>query len=72
MAICEKVGDLKALTGRAIFDPVREEAKLADVASMVSADSNKEGIREVFQLLMRLSRKRQHEKSAVCKNEEGK
>ena len=72
MTICEKVADLKAVTGKAVFDPVREEAKLEDVASMVSTEFNKAAIREVFQLLMSISRERQQEKIAVYKEEEGK
>ena len=62
MAICEKVGEYKVGAGRKVFDRVREEAKLSDVASKVSSDFNKKGVQELYQQLMSMSRKLQYQK----------
>lgn len=62
MSICEKVGDYKVGTGKKVFDRVREEAKLADVASKVSTEFNKKGVQELYQQLMSMSRKLQYQK----------
>lgn len=62
MAICEKVGDYKVGAGKKVFDRVREEAKLADVASKVSGEFNKKGVQELYQQLMSMSRKLQYQK----------
>lgn len=60
MAVCGQVGEYKVKTGRKVFDRQREKEKLTDVASKVSGDFNKKGIREVYQQLMSMSRKLQY------------
>ena len=62
MAICEKVGEYKVGAGKKVFDRVREEEKLADVASKVTTDFNKKGVQELYQQLMSMSRKLQYQK----------
>ncbi len=61
MKVCEEVGEYKVKAGRKVFDRQREREKLADVASKVTGDFNKKGIREVYQQLMSMSRKLQYQ-----------
>ena len=61
MDVCGQVGEYKVKTGRKVFDRQREKEKLSDVASKVSGDFNKKGIREVYQQLMSMSRKLQYQ-----------
>ena len=62
MSICEKVGEYKVGAGKKVFDRIREEEKLADVAAKVSTDFNKKGVQELYQQLMSMSRKLQYQK----------
>ena len=61
MGICEKVGEYKVGSGKKVFDRQRENNKLNDVASKVSTDFNKKGIKELYQQLMSMSRKLQYQ-----------
>ena len=61
MDVCGQVGEYKVKAGRKVFDRQREKEKLADVASKVSGEFNKKGIREVYQQLMSMSRKLQYQ-----------
>lgn len=61
MGICEQVGEYKVKSGRKVLDRQRENNKLADVASKVSTDFNKKGIKELYQQLMSMSRKLQYQ-----------
>lgn len=61
MSICEQVGEYKVKSGRKVLDRQRENNKLADVASKVSTDFNKKGIKELYQQLMSMSRKLQYQ-----------
>ncbi len=60
MKVCSEVGEYKVKAGRKVFDRKREKEKLSDVASKVSGDFNKKGIRELYQQLMSMSRKLQY------------
>ena len=60
MNVCGQVGEYKVKAGRKVFDRQREKEKLADVASKVSGDFNKNGIQELYQQLMSMSRKLQY------------
>ena len=60
MKVCGEVGEYKVKAGRKVFDRQREKEKLMDVASKVSGDFNKKGIRELYQQLMSMSRKLQY------------
>ena len=46
MDVCGQVGEYKVKAGRKVFDRQREKEKLADVASKVSGEFNKKGIRK--------------------------
>ncbi|MCM1159791.1 MAG: chorismate mutase [Roseburia sp.] len=61
MEACKKVAEYKIETGKPILDRAREEAKLKQVASLVSDDFNKQGIEELFQQIMSMSRKLQYQ-----------
>lgn len=60
-SLSEKVGEWKVNNGIKVFDRQRERDKLQDVASKVSTEFNKKGIRELFEQLMSMSRKLQYQ-----------
>ncbi len=64
MKLCEEVAEVKAGTGKKVFDPVREKEKLAAVEQLATGDINKKGVREIFELIMSISRKMQYRKLA--------
>lgn len=61
MKVCGQVGQYKVSAGRKVYDRQRERDKLADVASKVSGEFNKKGIRELYRQLMSMSRKLQYQ-----------
>ena len=60
MEVAEAVARYKIAHGMQVLDTAREAQKLDKAETMVPA-KEREGIREVFTLLMALSRRRQHE-----------
>ena len=62
MNVCREVGDYKVKAGRKVYDRQREQEKLADVASKVENDFDKNGVRELYTQLMSMSRKLQYQK----------
>lgn len=61
MKACREIGEFKVETGRKVFDRVREQEKLADVAGKVTGSFNKKGIQELYEQLMSMSRKLQYQ-----------
>lgn len=61
MQLTEQVADYKIATGRKVFDKAREEAKLFKVSELVETPYLKKGVRELFEQLMSMSRKRQYQ-----------
>ena len=61
MRISEQVAEYKIETGKKVLDKQREQEKLAALKSLVHGDFNKNGIAELFQLIMSISRKRQYQ-----------
>ncbi len=61
MQLCEAVARDKIRTGKQVFDPERERQKLDAVAELVHSDFDKKGVRELYQQLMTISRRRQLE-----------
>lgn len=59
MDLCEKVAEYKIETGKAVFDPVREAQKLDTVQSYLDTDFDRKAIRELYQQMMTISRRRQ-------------
>lgn len=61
MGISERVAEYKIETGKKVFDKQREQEKLAALEALVHSDFNKNGVEELFQLIMSISRKRQYQ-----------
>lgn len=61
MDVCGQVAQYKIETGKKVFDKVREEQKLAKVRSLTHNDFNGQGITELFEQIMAMSRKLQYQ-----------
>ncbi len=61
MKISESVAEYKIQIGKKVFDKEREEQKLACVESLANNDFNKQGVRELFEQIMSISRKKQYQ-----------
>ena len=62
MELSEEVARAKLESGKAVLDKDREKEKLAKVASLVKDDRNAGRVKELFKLLMSMSRKLQYRK----------
>ncbi|MCM1024844.1 MAG: prephenate dehydratase [Roseburia sp.] len=60
MEICGQVAEYKIETGKKVFDRQREAEKLAKVKSLTHSDFNGQGIVELFEQIMSMSRKLQY------------
>ena len=56
MKICEDVAAFKIATGKAVYDPEREKAKLEAVASLAHTEFNQEAVKQLFEEIMSLSK----------------
>ncbi len=61
MELTTQVAEYKISTGKAVFDKERELSKLASVAKLAHSDFNSHGVRELFEHIMSVSRKRQYQ-----------
>ena len=61
MEIAAGVAEYKINTGKKVFDKEREDSKLATLTALGKTDFNKHGIRELFEQIMSMSRKRQYQ-----------
>ena len=61
MEIAAGVAEYKINTGKKVFDKEREDSKLATLTALGTTDFNKHGIRELFEQIMSMSRKRQYQ-----------
>ncbi len=61
MAVSEKVAAYKIATGKRVLDQERERQKLEAVQAMASNDFNKHGVKELFEQIMTMSRKKQYQ-----------
>ncbi len=61
MQLTSEVAEYKIQTGKKVFDKERERAKLEKLSSLVSGSFLKHGIRELFEHIMSISRKRQYQ-----------
>lgn len=59
MEIVSKVAEYKIANNKPVFDSAREEVKLNKVIELTVKDENKAGTKELFELLMKLSREKQ-------------
>ena len=62
MDISSQVADYKIETGKKVFDREREIAKLSKVKELTHNDFNSQGIQELFEQIMSMSRKLQYKK----------
>ncbi len=61
MQISAQVADYKIQVGRQVFDRERERSKIEKLTSMVAGNFAKNGVRELFEHIMSISRKRQYQ-----------
>ena len=60
MKLCADVAEFKIRTGKAVYDPKREQEKIAAVRSMAEGGFMKEAVGELFLQMMTLSRRYQY------------
>ncbi len=61
MAVSEKVAAYKIGTGKRVLDPERERQKLASVEALAHDGFNRHGVKELFEQIMAMSRKKQYQ-----------
>ncbi len=61
MQLTGEVAEYKIRTGKKVFDKERERQKLEKLSSLVTGSFLKHGIRELFEHIMSISRKRQYQ-----------
>lgn len=61
MILTTQVAEYKISTGKAVFDKEREVSKLDSVAELAHSEINSHGVRELFEHIMSVSRKRQYQ-----------
>lgn len=61
MEVCRQVAEYKLATGRKVFDKAREEQKLQAVKALTHNEFNSQGVEELFEQLMSMSRKLQYQ-----------
>ena len=61
MHISTEVAEYKIQTGKKVFDKEREDSKLNTLESKASTSFTKRGIRELFEHIMSMSRKKQYQ-----------
>lgn len=60
MKLCADVAEFKIRTGKAVYDPQREQEKIAAVRGMAEGEFMKEAVGELFLQMMTLSRRYQY------------
>lgn len=61
MDVCRQVAEYKIENGKKVYDRVREEEKLAKARSMAHSDFTAQGVSELFEQIMSMSRKLQYQ-----------
>lgn len=61
MKVCENVAEYKIRTGKKVLDPERERTKLNVLSQKAQGKFEAQGIQELFQQIMAISRKRQYQ-----------
>ncbi|MDD6058070.1 MAG: prephenate dehydratase [Clostridiales bacterium] len=61
MELSVGVAEYKIKTGKKVFDKEREEEKLEKLSKLAVSEFNRQGIRELFEQIMAMSRKRQYQ-----------
>lgn len=60
MDLCRQVAEYKIENGRKVFDRVREQEKLCGVRALAQDEANAQGLTELFEQIMAMSRKLQY------------
>lgn len=60
MKLTSDVAEYKIRTGKQIFDKEREQQKLSAVTALTEHEADKDGVRELFEQIMSMSRKKQY------------
>ena len=66
MDICSQVADCKIKTGKKVYDPEREEQKIASVGDLAHNEFNRKGLEELFEQIMSTSRKLQYSRMTAA------
>lgn len=61
MKLASDVAEYKISTGKQVFDKAREDSKLNTLEGQAGSDFTKNGIRELFEQIMSMSRKKQYQ-----------
>lgn len=61
MSLAEQVAEYKILSNKQVFDKTREIEKLDKVGQLAHTDFNRHGVKELFEQIMAMSRKRQYQ-----------
>ncbi len=61
MEVAKDVAAYKRSTGKKVFDPIREEAKIKTLKELTENEFNKTGIEDLFRQIMSISRKYQYQ-----------
>ena len=61
MDVCRQVAEYKIDTGKKVFDRQREAEKLTKVAALTHNEFNSQGVKELFEQIMSMSRKLQYQ-----------
>jgi len=69
MELCRQVGEFKIGAGKKVYDRAREEEKLRAVRAMAHGAFNEQGVEELFEQIMSVSRKLQYQ--LMARNGEG-
>lgn len=65
MSLTEEVAAFKIETGKAVLDRAREEEKISALTAMADTEFSRQGIEELFEQIMAISRKRQYQMIAA-------
>ena len=60
MDVCKQVASYKIETGKKVYDRVREQEKLSKVRALTHNEFNSQGVEELFEQIMSMSRKLQY------------
>lgn len=66
MNLTSEVASYKIATGKQVLDRERELSKLAALETLADSDFARHGIRELFELIMSISRKKQYQLLTAC------
>lgn len=69
MGVATDVAAYKRSTGKKVFDPKREDEKIATLRGMVDGEFNKMGVEDLFRQIMSISRKYQYQQLGSVVND---